>query len=147
MQSNKPDRPNRPNEQDRLAGRARRANRGGPGEFPSALSCSFQARPFPLQGWGLIDLPLRAAFSPAHPMARRDVPLALARASCFLLFTITPSRPGESPDYPSLSASNEHSFIVRVLRARRAPGRSLLILLKPHVTRAQWIRGQILRQA
>jgi hypothetical protein len=31
-------------------------------------------------GWGLIDLPLRAAFSPAHPLARRDVPLALARA-------------------------------------------------------------------
>ncbi len=28
------------------------------------------------KGWGLIDLPLRAAFSPAHPVARRDVPLA-----------------------------------------------------------------------
>ena len=26
------------------------------------------------QGWGLIDLPLRAAFSPAHPLARQDVP-------------------------------------------------------------------------
>jgi len=26
-----------------------------------------------------LDLPLRAAFSPAHPLARRDVPLALAR--------------------------------------------------------------------
>ncbi len=35
------------------------------------------------QGWGLIDLPLRATFSPAHPLARRDVPLAQARASCF----------------------------------------------------------------
>ncbi len=33
------------------------------------------------QGWGLIDLPLRASFSPAHPLARRDVPLARARAS------------------------------------------------------------------
>ena len=32
------------------------------------------------QGWGLIDLPLRVAFSPAHPLARRDVPLARARA-------------------------------------------------------------------
>ena len=32
------------------------------------------------QGWSLIDLPLRAAFSPAHPLARRDVPLARARA-------------------------------------------------------------------
>src|SRR6267143_6174297 len=31
------------------------------------------------QGWGLIDLPLRATFSPAHPLARRDVPLARAR--------------------------------------------------------------------
>jgi hypothetical protein len=54
------------------------------------------------QGWGLIDLPLRAAFSPAHPLAdifhppyppiasqsiSRDVPLAQARAFlCFLLF-------------------------------------------------------------
>jgi hypothetical protein len=35
------------------------------------------------QGWGLIDLPLRAAFSPAHPLARRDVPLAHARAFRF----------------------------------------------------------------
>ena len=40
------------------------------------------------QGWGLIDLPLRATFSPAHPLARgstelaevRDVLLAQARA-------------------------------------------------------------------
>ena len=30
-------------------------------------------------GMGLIDLPLRAAFSPAHPLARRGVPLARAR--------------------------------------------------------------------
>ena len=29
---------------------------------------------------GLLDLPLRATFSPAHPLARRNVPLALARA-------------------------------------------------------------------
>ena len=41
---------------------------------------SLQARSFSLQGWGLIDLPLRATFSPAHPLARRDVPLAQARA-------------------------------------------------------------------
>ena len=39
----------------------------------------FQARSFPLQGWGLIDLPLRATLSPAHPLARRDVPSARAR--------------------------------------------------------------------
>jgi hypothetical protein len=81
--------------------------------------CSFQARSLSLQGWGLIDLPLRATFSPAHPLARRDVPLARARASCFPLCTITPSRPRESPDRPLLRASDEHRFIVRVLRARR----------------------------
>ena len=28
---------------------------------------SLQARSFPLQGWGLIDLPLRATFSPTLP--------------------------------------------------------------------------------
>ena len=37
-----------------------------------------------LEGWGLIDLPPRATFSPAHPLARRDVPVTLARA--FLSF-------------------------------------------------------------
>jgi len=31
------------------------------------------------QGRGLINLPLRATFSPTHPLARRDVPLARAR--------------------------------------------------------------------
>ena len=36
-----------------------------------------------LSGIGLIDLPLRTAFSPAHPLARRDVPLARARAFQF----------------------------------------------------------------
>jgi hypothetical protein len=134
-------------------------------------------------GMGLIDLPLRASFSPAHPLAdifhppyppiasqsiSRDVPLALARASCFLLWTITLSRPGSrrtvlhrahrtiykfppsllvslsgmAPVLVPLRPSNEHilivrvpgardrrgchstPFIVRVLRARRAPGRS-----------------------
>ena len=81
--------------------------------------CSLQARSLSLKGWGLIDLPLRATFSPAHPLARRDVPLARARASCFLLCIIKPSLPRESPDCPSLRASDEHRFIVRVLRARR----------------------------
>ena len=32
---------------------------------------------------GLFGLPLRATFSPAHPLARRDVPLARARAFRF----------------------------------------------------------------
>jgi hypothetical protein len=63
-------------------------------------------------GRGLIDLPLRAAFSPAHPLARRDVPLALARAFCFPLRTLTPFRSRELPDWPSLRASRPHSFIV-----------------------------------
>ena len=55
--------------------------------------CSLQARSLSLQGWGLIDLPLRATFSPPHPLAdtyhppyppiasqsiSRDVPLARA---------------------------------------------------------------------
>ena len=43
----------------------------------------FQARSLSLQGWRLLDLPLRATFSPAHPLARRDVPLAQARAFRF----------------------------------------------------------------
>jgi len=38
------------------------------------------ARSLSLQGWGLIDLPLRATFSPAHPLARQGVPSARARA-------------------------------------------------------------------
>jgi hypothetical protein len=36
-------------------------------------------------GMGAIDLPLRATFSPAHPLARRDVPLARARAFRFAM--------------------------------------------------------------
>ena len=41
------------------------------------------------------------------------------RASCCLLCIVTLSRSRELPDCPSLRASDEHSFIVRVLRARR----------------------------
>src|SRR5262245_4317555 len=38
------------------------------------------------QRWELIDLPLRATFSPSHPLARRDVPLTQGRVFlCFLL--------------------------------------------------------------
>jgi hypothetical protein len=40
---------------------------------------------------------------------------------------------------PVLRASNEHILIVRVLRARRTPGRSLRILRRPRVARAQKI--------
>ena len=44
------------------------------------LGRSLHARSLSLQGWGLIDLPLRAAFSPAYPIALGDVPFTLARA-------------------------------------------------------------------
>src|SRR5438128_41443 len=44
---------------------------------------------------------------------------------------------GSGRGCPQLRASNEHSFTVRVLRARRAPGRSLLIPLTPRVARAR----------
>ena len=41
----------------------------------------FQARSLSLSlEGGLLGLPLRATFSPAHPLTRRDVPLAQARA-------------------------------------------------------------------
>ena len=46
---------------------------------------------------------------------------------------------GSGQGCPLLRASNEHRFTVRVLRARRAPGRSLPILLRPRVARAQKI--------
>ena len=72
--------------------------------------CSLQARSLPLQGWGLIDLPLRATFSPAHPLARRDVPLARARGV----------RDRALREHRRSSASIPFS----VLRARRAPGHS-----------------------
>ena len=44
---------------------------------------------------------------------------------------------GSGRGCPLLRASNEHRFTVRVLRARRAPGRSLPILLRPRVARAR----------
>ena len=40
-----------------------------------------------------------------------------------------------------MRASNEHSFTVRVLRARRAPGCALPILLRPRVARAKETNG------
>src|SRR4026207_2593144 len=46
---------------------------------------------------------------------------------------------GSGRGCPLLRASNEHSFTVRVLRTRRAPGHSLSILLRPRVGRAQEI--------
>ena len=56
--------------------RARSASKKGTWQLPFPLPRSLALS----QGWGLIDLPLRATFSPAHPLARRDVPLTRARA-------------------------------------------------------------------
>ena len=44
---------------------------------------------------------------------------------------------GSGRGCPLLRASSDHRFIVGALRARRAPGRSSLILLRPRVVRAQ----------
>ena len=82
-----------------------------PDEFPTARNFS-------------PDHPLADIFYPPHPpiasqSISRDVPLARARASYFLLCNITLALLRESPDCPSLRASDEHRFIVRVLRARR----------------------------
>jgi len=51
---------------------------------------------------------------------------------------------GSGPGCPLLRASNEHRFTVRVLRAKRAPGRSRPILLSPRVARAQGTHRAIL---
>ena len=83
------------------------------------------------QDWELIDLPLRATFSPAHPLANIfhpphppiasksiswDVPVAQARAFRSISSTLPY---GEQPDCPSLRALREHILIVRPQRARR----------------------------
>ena len=65
------------------------------------------------------------------------------RVSCCLICSITSSRPRESPDCPSVRASDEHSFTVRVLRARRAPGRSLPTLRRPRVAEHRRSSGSI----
>jgi len=130
--------------------------------------CSLQACSCFLWGWGLIDLLLRAAFSPAHPLARRDVPLARARAFRFCHFGLegnsqtvlhcahrTPllsddpsklaclSYLGMAPVLVPLRPSNEHILIVRVPGARDQRGcHSLPFCLtasRPFVTlRADW---------
>ena len=58
-----------------LSHRARSASKKGTWPLLPIPPCSLVIS----EGWGLIDLPLRATFSPAHPLARRDVPLARAR--------------------------------------------------------------------
>ena len=87
-------------------------------------------------GWGLIDLPLRAAFSPTHPPTGTPRRAMSPGEGLPILFI---SLQGSGQGRPLLRASNEHLLSVRVLRARRAPGRSLPILLRPRVARAQKI--------
>ena len=47
------------------------------------------------------------------------------------------STKGSGLGCPLLRASNEHFLNVRVLRARRAPGRALLILSRAHIARTR----------
>jgi hypothetical protein len=67
-------------------------------------------------------------------MALMSPPLRASNEHLLLPYTILR---GSGQGCPSLRASNEHCFIVRVLRARRAPGRSLPILPRARVARAQ----------
>ena len=101
--------------------------------------------------WGVTQLPFTARNFLTRPPTGRYFSPALP-SDCFAIdFPGRASSPSEGLTIPTtylqgggqscplLRASNEHSFIVRVLRARRALGRSLLILLRPRVARAQKI--------
>jgi hypothetical protein len=61
---------------------------------------------------------------PPTGMPRRAI--SPGEGLCFLLCTITPSRPRKSPDYPSLRASSDHSYIVGALRTETMPAVSPL---------------------
>jgi hypothetical protein len=63
--------------------------------------------------------------------------LVYVRPSNEALPTPYTSLSGSGRGCPLLRASNEHIPIVRVLRARRAPGRSLTIFLRERVPGAQ----------
>jgi hypothetical protein len=67
-------------------------------------------------------------------MVRMSPPLHVSKET---LPTLSTSFERGGRGCPLLHASNEHRFIVRVLRARRAPGHSLPILLRPRIARAQ----------
>ena len=53
-----------------------------------------------------------------------DISLRTSNEGCSFSISLQ----GSGQGCPQLRASDEHSFIVHVLRARRAPGRFLLIL-------------------
>src|SRR5882762_10496686 len=61
-----------------------------------------------------------ATFSPAHPGRAKTRPCPCEGLP--LLSLVLHPHAREWPDYLLLRASNEHSFIVRVLRARKPPG-------------------------
>ena len=52
---------------------------------------------------------------------------------------------GSGQGCPLLRASNEHCFIVRVLRARRAPGRTLLLSKLARFSLGMGLNGLLLR--
>jgi hypothetical protein len=83
------------------------------------------------QGWGLIDLPLRAS---NEGLLRPRV--ARAQETISLLIQSDPPFLGEQSNCPLLRASNEHSLIVRVPRARRT------VWLLPHRTTFLDCRGR-----
>ena len=76
--------------------------------------------PIILQGIGLGCLRLHTPFHPSNPRFALTHPVPTRAFRPLLLFL---RRSGQG--CPLLRASNEHSFTVRVLRARKAPGRSL----------------------
>jgi ribosomal protein L30/L7E len=82
---------------------------------------SLQACSFAFPGGGLVDPLLRALPHPPPPRGTETRSLPVARA--FRLLTLFLGGSGQG--CPLLRASNEHIRIVRVLRARRAPGHSL----------------------
>ena len=102
--------------------------------FPCLRHGPFQARSLSLQGWRLIDLPLHTAFhQPTHWHAETcHLPRRGLSNPLYL-----PLR--ERPRLPFTARIERAPFTVRVLRARRAPGRSLLTLRRPRVARAQKI--------
>jgi hypothetical protein len=82
---------------------------------------------------GLFGLPLRATFSPAHPLARRDVPLAQARALRL------PLLPFKGAVEAALYCAHRTSTVspCAFCEQEGQPDRSLPILLSVRVARAQ----------
>ena len=76
---------------------------------------------FSLLGAAWLNPRLRATFSPAQPTGTPRRAISPSEG----LPILPTSLKGSGQGCPLLRASNEHIPIVRVLRARRAPGRSL----------------------